>query len=68
VEEGIVASGSVALLRAKQAVGTLKGDNADQDAGIKLVMKAIEAPLREIVFNGGGEASVVVAAVMAEDD
>jgi chaperonin GroEL (HSP60 family) len=52
----------------KQAVGTLKGDNSDQDAGIKLVMKAIEAPLREIVFNGGGEASVVVAAVMAEDD
>jgi chaperonin GroEL len=65
VEEGIVAGGGVALLRAKQAAGTVKGDNADQEAGIKLVMKAIEAPLREIVFNGGGEASVVVAAVMA---
>ena len=65
VEEGIVAGGGVALLRAKQTAGAIKGDNADQDAGIKLVMKAIEAPLREIVFNGGGEASVVVAAVMA---
>ncbi|MHB8948626.1 MAG: chaperonin GroEL [Rhodoferax sp.] len=65
VEEGIVAGGGVALLRAKQAVGTIKGNNADQDAGIKLVMKAIEAPLREIVYNAGGEASVVVNAVMA---
>jgi chaperonin GroEL len=65
VEEGIVAGGGVALLRAKQAVGELKGANADQDAGIKLVMKAIEAPLREIVYNAGGEASVVVAAVLA---
>jgi chaperonin GroEL len=65
VEEGIVAGGGVALLRAKQTAGEIKGDNADQDAGIKLVLKAIEAPLREIVFNGGGEASVVVAAVMA---
>ena len=65
VEEGIVAGGGVAFLRAKQSAGTIKGDNADQDAGIKLVMKAIEAPLREIVYNAGGEASVVVAAVMA---
>jgi chaperonin GroEL len=65
VEEGIVAGGGVALLRAKQAAGIIKGDNADQDAGIKLVMKAIEAPLREIVYNAGGEASVVVAAVLA---
>ncbi len=65
VEEGIVAGGGVALLRAKQMAGEVHGDNADQQAGIKLVMKAIEAPLREIVFNGGGEASVVVAAVLA---
>jgi chaperonin GroEL len=65
VEEGIVAGGGVALLRAKQAAGEIKGANADQDAGIKLVMKAIEAPLREIVYNAGGEASVVVAAVLA---
>ena len=54
----------VALLRAKQAVGTIKGDNADQDAGIKLILKAIEAPLREIVNNAGGEASVVVNEVL----
>jgi chaperonin GroEL len=64
VEEGIVAGGGVALLRAKQAVGTIKGDNADQDAGIKLILKAIEAPLREIVNNAGGEASVVVNEVL----
>ena len=65
VEEGIVAGGGVALLRAKQTAGVIKGDNADQDAGIKLVLRAIEAPLREIVYNAGGEASVVVNAVMA---
>jgi chaperonin GroEL len=55
----------VALLRAKQAAGIIKGDNPDQDAGIKLVLKAIEAPLLEIVYNAGGEASVVVNAVLA---
>ena len=65
VEEGIVAGGGVALLRARQAVGEVKGENADQDAGVKLIMKAIEAPLREIVNNAGGEASVVVNAVLA---
>ncbi len=65
VEEGVVAGGGVALLRARQAVGTLKGDNADQDAGIKLVMKAVESPLREIVANCGDEPSVVVNAVLA---
>jgi chaperonin GroEL len=66
VEEGVVAGGGVALLRAKQALADkVKGDNADQDAGIRLVLKAIEAPLREIVFNAGGEASVVVNAVLA---
>ena len=64
VEEGIVPGGGVALLRARAAAGTIKGDNADQDAGIKLVLKAIEAPLREIVANAGGEASVVINAVV----
>ena len=65
VEEGVVAGGGVALLRAKQAVGDkVKGDNVDQDAGIKLVLKAIEAPLREIVANAGGEPSVVVNKVL----
>jgi chaperonin GroEL len=65
VEEGIVAGGGVALLRAKQMAGEIKGDNADQEAGIKLILRAIEAPLREIVYNAGEEASVVVAAVLA---
>ena len=66
VEEGIVAGGGVALLRARQAVGaSLKGDNADQEAGIKIVMRAVEQPLREIVYNAGGEPSVVVNAVLA---
>jgi chaperonin GroEL len=65
VEEGIVAGGGVALLRAKQAAGKIEGSNADQDAGIKLVLRAIEAPLREIVYNAGGEASVVVNAILA---
>jgi chaperonin GroEL len=65
VEEGIVAGGGVALLRAKQAAGAIKGANSDQDHGIALVLKAIEAPLREIVYNAGGEASVVVNAILA---
>ncbi len=65
VEEGIVAGGGVALLRARQAAGTIKGDNPDQDHGIALVLKAIEAPLREIVSNAGGEPSVVVNAILA---
>jgi chaperonin GroEL len=64
VEEGIVAGGGVALLRAKQSAGEIKGDNPDQQAGISLVLKAIEAPLREIVANAGGEPSVVVNAVL----
>ncbi|MEZ5643455.1 MAG: TCP-1/cpn60 chaperonin family protein, partial [Burkholderiaceae bacterium] len=47
-----------------QTAGTIQGANADQEAGIKLVLKAIEAPLREIVYNAGGEASVVVNKVL----
>jgi chaperonin GroEL len=64
VEEGIVPGGGVALLRARQALGTLAGDNADQDAGIKLVLRAIEEPLRQIVANAGEEPSVVVSEVL----
>src|SRR3954469_18037311 len=65
VEEGIVAGGGVALLRAKQALeGKLKGDNHDQDAGIKIVMKALEEPLRIIVHNSGAEPSVVLNKVL----
>lgn len=64
VEEGVVPGGGVALLRARAAAGAIKGDNADQEAGIKLVLKAIEAPLREIVANAGGEPSVVINAIV----
>jgi len=63
VEEGIVPGGGVALIRAKQAVTGLTGDNHDQSVGIDIVLRAIEAPLRSIVENAGGEASVVVNAV-----
>jgi chaperonin GroEL len=64
VEEGIVAGGGVALLRARQTMGAVKGINPDQDHGIALVLKAIEAPLREIVANAGGEPSVVINKVL----
>jgi chaperonin GroEL len=60
VEEGIVAGGGVALIRAKQAVLGLKGLNNDQSVGIDIVLRAIESPLRSIVENAGGESSVVV--------
>jgi len=60
VEEGIVPGGGVALVRAKSAIKDLKGDNHDQDAGIAIVMRAIEEPLRQIVQNAGVESSVVV--------
>jgi chaperonin GroEL len=60
VEEGIVAGGGVALVRAKSSIVNLKGDNADQDAGIAIVLRSIEEPLRQIVQNAGVEASVVV--------
>jgi chaperonin GroEL len=63
VEEGIVAGGGVALIRARQAVLGLKGANHDQSVGIDIVLRAIESPLRSIVENAGGEASVVVNAV-----
>ncbi|MFC7420190.1 chaperonin GroEL [Iodobacter arcticus] len=64
VEEGIVAGGGVALLRARSSIVDLKGANVDQDAGIKIVLKAIEAPLRQIVQNAGDEPSVVVSKVL----
>ncbi|CAB3844694.1 60 kDa chaperonin [Achromobacter piechaudii] len=64
VEEGVVAGGGVALLRAKQAIAELKGDTPDQNAGIKLILRAVEEPLRTIVTNAGEEASVVVSNVL----
>jgi chaperonin GroEL len=65
VEEGIVAGGGVALIRAREAIAKVKGDNLDQDAGVKIVLRAIEEPLRQIVANAGLEPSVVVNNVEA---
>jgi chaperonin GroEL len=64
VEEGIVAGGGVAYLRARSAIANLKGANHDQDAGIKIVSRAVEEPLRQIVANCGEEASVVVNKIL----
>ncbi len=63
VEEGIVPGGGVALLRAKAAVAKLKSDNPDEQAGINIVLKALEAPIRQIVQNAGGEGSIVVGKI-----
>jgi chaperonin GroEL len=60
VEEGVVPGGGVALVRAIAALSKLKGNNHDQDIGIDIIKRAMEAPLRQIVTNGGGEASVVL--------
>ena len=64
VEEGIVVGGGVALIRARSAMSKVKGDNADQDAGIKIVLRALEEPLRQIVANAGDEPSVVLNKVV----
>lgn len=64
VEEGIAPGGGVALLRARTAIGNLKGSNNEQDAGIQIVLRALEEPLRQIVVNAGGESSVVLAHVI----
>ena len=63
VEEGIVAGGGVALLRAKAAVAKLKSENADEQAGISIVLKALESPIRQIVENSGAEGSIVVGKI-----
>ncbi|WP_322045456.1 chaperonin GroEL [Paraburkholderia sp. J67] len=63
VEEGIVPGGGVALIRVRGAILDLKGNNADQTAGVKIVLRALEEPLRQIVTNAGEEASVVAAKV-----
>jgi chaperonin GroEL len=64
VEEGIVPGGGVALLRARSTATSLKGANSDQDAGIQIVLRALEAPLRVIASNAGDEPSVVIAKVL----
>ena len=63
VEEGVVAGGGVALIRVASKVADLRGDNEEQNVGIKLALRAMEAPLRQIVTNAGEEASVVASAV-----
>jgi chaperonin GroEL len=67
VEEGIVPGGGTALLRAKKAVGKLTHDNADVQAGINIVLKAIEAPIRQIAENAGVEGSIVVGKILDQD-
>jgi len=66
VEEGIVPGGGVALLRARQSVGEVETDNAEQAAGVDIVMRALEEPLRAIAFNAGSKPDVVVNAVLEQ--
>ena len=66
VEEGIVPGGGVALLRAKKAVGRIHDENSDVQAGINIVLKALEAPIRQIAENAGVEGSIVVGKIMDE--
>ncbi len=68
VEEGIVAGGGVALLNAKKTLDKLKVDNADETTGVQIISKAVEAPLRIIVENSGGEGSVVISKVSEGDN
>jgi chaperonin GroEL len=68
VEEGIVAGGGVALVRAKAVLASLKAENADEATGIQIVNKAVESPLRTIVENAGGEGSVVISKVLEGKD
>src|ERR1700675_1410748 len=64
VEEGVVAGGGVALLRAKAAIGKLSDENQDVQSGINIVLKALEAPIRQIAENSGVEGSIVVGNVL----
>jgi len=68
VEEGIVPGGGTALLRAKKAVGKLTNENADVQAGINIVLKALEAPIRQIAENSGVEGSIVVGKILDNKD
>ena len=67
VQEGVVPGGGVALIHAGRVLATLKGENTDQDAGIKIVRRAIQAPLRQIAGNAGVDGSVVVGKVVEND-
>ena len=64
MEEGIVPGGGVALLKASKALDGLKGDNADQDAGVAIVRRALQAPIRQISENAGVEGSIVVGKIL----
>jgi chaperonin GroEL len=66
VEEGIIAGGGTALLYATKALDKLKTDNADQDIGVNIVRTALQAPIRQIVANAGGEASIVVGKLLEQ--
>jgi chaperonin GroEL len=68
VEEGIVAGGGVALIRTKEKLSKLKSENSDENTGIQIVEKAIEAPIRTIVENAGGEGSIVISKVLESKD
>lgn len=68
VEEGIVPGGGVALLYATDALADLKGDNADQNVGVDIVRRAIQAPIRQIVENAGQEGSIIVGKLLEQDD
>lgn len=63
IEEGIVAGGGTTYIRALDSLASVKGDNQDEQTGIAIISRAIEAPLRQIVFNAGGEGAVVVQKV-----
>jgi chaperonin GroEL len=66
VEEGVVPGGGTALVRCVAAVSKVKGDNADQDVGVKIILRALEEPLRQIVSNAGDDASVVLNQVASK--
>jgi chaperonin GroEL len=68
VEEGIVPGGGIALLYAAQALDNLKLENEDQRAGVQILRRALEAPIRQIIENSGGEASVIVAKLLSQKD
>jgi chaperonin GroEL len=68
VEEGIVPGGGVALLRAKQMISTVNTDNADQEAGVKIVLNAVESPIRQIISNAGKSPDVIIDKVLASSN
>ena len=68
VQEGVIPGGGVTLVHAGKALAGLKGENADQDAGIKIVARAIQAPLRQIAENAGVDGAVVAGKIMENDD